>query len=208
MLRRIVVFVMAHFEDLAEIDGVSFQVGLRIHWKGPYIEDIRIYQNLSASCWTFPEKGSFNSSQEISQCSNVAESMDANNVLPVDPMIVDLCWLVHLICRNHSIPSLQCGGVASSSQVSSYGGFLSHRGTPSHHPSSWDFWIVNHPAIGDSPCMEPPIQFGLATIFSVFGRDAVATFGGRVIQVCPSARKGRGWLVFELFGSEMGCLKG
>ena len=40
-----------------------------------------------------------------------------------------------------------------------YGGFLSHRGTPSHHPAiRLGFSLINQPAIGGTPMtMETPI---------------------------------------------------
>ena len=49
----------------------------------------------------------------------------------------------------------------NANQQHSYGGFLSHRGTPSHHPFlDGIFHETNHP-YWDPPCMEPPISITL-----------------------------------------------
>ena len=45
-----------------------------------------------------------------------------------------------------------CCGEGTSAPVRQQGGFLSYRGTPSHHPFiDWIFHEIDHPAIGISP---------------------------------------------------------
>ena len=49
-------------------------------------------------------------------------------------------------------------------------GFLSHRGTPKSSMLVW-FCLLNHPAIGDPPFMEPPMCSSLSNVFSHLVED-------------------------------------